>query len=139
VQTPLLLIIHLASIALLAGGTAALLVMRSTGRALAHDQQVALWALLRAVGLRVQLLGLLGTFASGLGLLFWRPPEPGTYWLEAKIALAMVAGVLAHFDAHQVTRALRAPSDSRPQTGVYALVTLVLVLAALVLVVLRPF
>ena len=142
-QTTLLLAIHIASIAMLVGGTAAILVMRSAGRGFEGDQQLALWSAIRAVGLRVQLPGLLGAFASGLFLMFWTPPAPGSHWLEAKLALAMVAGAFAHLDSRQVVRAARARAagaeSSPPLPRTFTLVTLLLVLLAIVLVVAKPF
>lgn len=141
-QTSLLVILHVVSVALLVGGTAAILVMRSASRAFEGDQQLGSWLLLRAVGLRVQLLGLIGAFASGLFLMFWAPPEPGSHWMEAKIALAILAGVCAHLDSFQNVRAMRARAahaEAAPRpTRWYTVATFVLVLAAIVLVVMKP-
>ncbi len=140
-QSTVLLLVHVTSIAFLVGGTAAIYVMRSVGRAYDGDRRLALWATLRAVSLRVQLLGLLGAFASGLFLMFWMPPAPGSHWLEAKIALAMLAGVFAHLDSYQVVRAARAHATGaapRALSRTLTLATFLCVLAAIVLVVAKP-
>jgi uncharacterized membrane protein len=137
-QAHLLLAVHIVSIAFLVGGTAAILVLRSVGRGSAGESRVALWTLLRAVGLRVQLLGLLGAFASGLFLMFWLPPSQGSHWLEVKVGVAMLAGVCAHLDSRQAVQALRR-GDARPVGRTTTLLTLVLTLGAIVLVVWKPF
>jgi uncharacterized membrane protein len=145
--TPILLTLHFLFNALFLGSTAACLAVRGAARHGDVTQRVHAARAARAIASRVQLPGFLGALATGLALVFmgtsYRFGTPGQHWLDAKLALVLLAGLLAHVDNMRATRAARAhdadaASAIAMQSGLSAL-TFILLLATLALAVFRPF
>ena len=105
------LALHIMCIAGLVGGTLAGVVLRACMLRADDTARRVTVGLLRVLGLRVELVRLLGAFATGAALLLQGGFPGARVWLGAKLALVMLAAGLGHIDSLRIKRAATSKPD----------------------------
>ena len=105
------LALHIMCVAGLVGGTLAGVVLRASMTRADDTARRVTAALLRVLGMRVELAMLVGAFATGAVLLMQGGFPGSRMWLGAKLALVMLAAGLGHIDSMRLKRAATTKPD----------------------------